>query len=87
MKKDMRSKQGQKIAITGIGVVSPIGIGKDAFFDGLENGRSGFRPVTLFESDRPRLAAEVPNFDPKAYLGDMSVRNLDRTTTLLLVAS
>lgn len=87
MKKDMRSKQGKKIAITGIGVVSPIGIGKDAFFDGLEHGRSGFRPLTLFHSDRPHLAAEVHGFDPKAYLGDISVRNLDRTTTMLLVAS
>lgn len=83
----MQPQQRQKIAITGIGVVSPIGIGKSAFFEGLEQGRSGFRPVTLFASDRPRLAAEVPNFDPKLYLGDMSVRNLDRTTTMLLVAS
>lgn len=87
MKRDMQPQQRQKIAITGIGVVSPIGIGKSAFFEGLEQGRSGFRPVTLFASDRPRLAAEVPNFDPKLYLGDMSVRNLDRTTTMLLVAS
>jgi 3-oxoacyl-[acyl-carrier-protein] synthase II len=87
MKKDMYSNQGQKIAITGIGVVSPIGIGKDAFFEGLENGRSGFRPVSLFASERPRLAAEIHNFDPKTYLGDISVRNLDRTTTMLLTAA
>ncbi len=83
----MQSKQGKKIAITGIGIVSPIGIGKDAFFDALESGTTGFRPVSLFQSGRPRLAAEVPDFNPKNYLGDMSVRNLDRTTTMLLVAS
>lgn len=60
----------QEIVITGIGVVSPIGIGKEAFWTSLSEGRSGVRRLGLFDgSDLPvPVGADVADFDPKQYV-------------------
>src|SRR3989338_1447299 len=78
-----------RVVITGIGVVSPIGIGKDAFWQGLKEGRNGIKPVTLFDTSttRSKLAGEITDFNPEAILGPKGLRNLDRTTKLALCAS
>ena len=57
----------RRVVITGVGLVTPIGIGKDAFWDSLRHGRSGVRPVTKLDvSPLPcRFAAEVHGFEPK----------------------
>ncbi len=56
--------------ITGLGVVSPIGIGNDAFWNSLIVGRSGIGPLRAFPCDNlpSKLAAEVTGFDPEAYI-------------------
>jgi 3-oxoacyl-[acyl-carrier-protein] synthase II len=79
----------QRVVITGIGVVSPIGIGKDAFWKGLEEGRSGIKPLTLFDVSliRSKLAGEITEFKPEDILGPRGLRNLDRTTKISLCAS
>jgi len=58
------------IVITGAGVVSPIGIGVDAFWESLVAGRSGIRPVDLFDASslRVRFGGQVPDFDAKQYV-------------------
>ena len=58
------------MVITGLGVVSPIGIGRDAFNASLRAGRSGVRPITLFDASGfpVRFAGEVTDFDPKLYV-------------------
>jgi len=78
-----------RIVITGIGVVSPIGIGKEAFWQGLKEGRSGIKPVTLFDTSttRSKLAAEITNFKPEEILGSTGLKNMDRTTKLALCAA
>lgn len=60
----------QEIVITGIGVVSPIGIGHQAFWTSLSEGQSGVRRLDLFqESDLPvTFGADVAGFDPKQYV-------------------
>ncbi len=60
----------QEIVITGIGVVSPIGIGNEAFWASLLEGRSGVRRIELFSgSDLPiPFGAKVADFDPKQYI-------------------
>lgn len=65
-------------AITGIGVVSALGVGRRAFFEALY---AGSRP----EAKDGQL--EVPAFDAARYLGDKGLRSLDRLTKLLLVAA
>ncbi|HEY2882423.1 MAG TPA: beta-ketoacyl synthase N-terminal-like domain-containing protein, partial [Pirellulales bacterium] len=60
----------REVVITGVGVVSPIGIGREAFWTSLAHGVSGVRPITLFDaSDNPvKIGAEVVDFDPKQYV-------------------
>ncbi len=77
-----------RIAITGIGVVSPIGIGKRNFWQAIKEGRSGVGPISLFSVDnlKVNLGAEVKDFMPEEILGQKGLRNLDRATKLLLCA-
>lgn len=79
----------KRIVVTGIGVIAPNGIGKDAFWKALKSGLSGIKEVTLFDTStlRTRLAGEISGFDPKSILGPKGLRNLDRTTLLALCAS
>ncbi len=62
----------QDIVVTGVGVVSPIGIGKEAFGTALSEGRSGIRRLPLFGDSepaiRPPFGGEVRDFDPKQYV-------------------
>ena len=60
----------REVVITGLGVVSPIGIGRDAFWSSLIEGRSGVRPISRFDTTGlpVRIGAEVLDFDPKAYV-------------------
>jgi len=79
----------KRLAITGLGIIAPNGIGKDAFWKALKESTSGIKPVTIFDTSnlRTKLAGEVKDFDPKAILGPKGLRNLDRTTLLVLAAS
>jgi 3-oxoacyl-[acyl-carrier-protein] synthase II len=69
-KRGSRTVSARDIVITGLGVVSPIGVGLDAFWSSLLEGRGGVRPVTLFDaSGMPvTFGAEVANFDPKEFV-------------------
>ena len=60
----------REVVITGLGVVSPIGIGVEAFQASLRAGRSGVGPISLFDASGfpVRIGAEVRDFDPKAYV-------------------
>jgi 3-oxoacyl-[acyl-carrier-protein] synthase II len=60
-----------RVVVTGMGVVSPIGIGLDTFWDSLINCKSGVGPITRFDaSDFPvKIAGEVKNFDMRDYFG------------------
>jgi 3-oxoacyl-[acyl-carrier-protein] synthase II len=78
--------QKKRIVITGIGVISPIGIGKEAYWQALKEGRSGIRPITLFDTKdlKVKVAGEISNFNPKSILGEKDLMDLDRATLLLL---
>jgi len=77
------------VAITGIGVLSPIAIGRDAYWDRLFQGRTGFRPITLFDTSnyRVNIAGEITEFDPLPFLGKKGLRELDRSTRLICSAA
>lgn len=78
-----------RIGITGLGIISSIGTGKDAFWDGLQNSRTGFKQITLFDTSRlnVNIAGEITEFDPTLYLGKKGLRDLDRSTKLLSSAT
>lgn len=74
-----------RIAVTGIGVISPIGIGRDAYWQALKEGKSGIKPITLFDTSglKVKVGGEISGFNPKDILGRIGLVDLDRATTLL----
>ncbi|MDD5428133.1 MAG: beta-ketoacyl-[acyl-carrier-protein] synthase family protein [Candidatus Omnitrophica bacterium] len=79
----------KRIVITGFGVLSSVGIGKEDFWAGLKEGRSGIRPVTLFDTANlnSKTAGEIKDFDPESILGAKGLRTFDRSTRLVLSAA
>ena len=79
----------KKVAITGLGVISPLGTGKDEFWSGLRQGKTGFKEITLFDTSpfTVKIAAEISDFDPQTYLGKKGLRELDRSTRLVCSAA
>ncbi len=79
----------KRIVITGLGVLASTGIGKTEFWAGLKEGRSGMKPITLFDMStcKTKLGGEISDFNAEKILGQKGLRNLDRTTKLALCAS
>lgn len=79
----------RRVVITGFGCVTPIGIGREAYFAGLSNGRSGIRRIESFDpSDFSiQIAGEIPEFDWKAELNPKDRQHVPRTVPLALAAA
>ncbi|MDR4496605.1 MAG: beta-ketoacyl-[acyl-carrier-protein] synthase family protein [Candidatus Scalindua sp.] len=73
-----------RLVITGMSILSPLGLNKDEFWHNLTNGNSGIKDVTLFDVSRykSKKAGEISNFDAKEYLGKKGIRHIDRTSLL-----
>ena len=82
----MRKK---RILITGLGIVSAIGTGKEEFWHNLFAGRSGMRPITIFDTSNIKVKSgcQVHNFDPHKILNEKRLIDMDRATLLLLSAT
>ncbi|MFJ8077234.1 beta-ketoacyl-[acyl-carrier-protein] synthase family protein [Streptomyces sp. NPDC096176] len=79
----------RRVAVTGVGIVAPGGVGTRAFWDLLASGRTATRGITLFDPTgfRSRIAAEV-DFDPAAHgLGAADAQRADRYVQFALVAA
>src|SRR4051812_45670887 len=79
----------RRVVITGLGAVSPFGVGVSTLWDGVKAGRSAVAPITLFDTkDYPvNCAGEVKGFDPEAIFDKKEVRHLDRVTQFAIVAA
>jgi nodulation protein E len=75
--------------VTGLGVVSPLGVGVDTFWSRLCEGISGVRRITRFDPSafQAQAAAEVPDFDPRPYLDETTSDTLDRFSQYALIAA
>jgi len=82
-------KQPRRVVITGMGCVTPIGIGREAFWNALINGESGVRQIETFDvSASPvKIAAQVRDFDWKAQLSPKDRKHVPRTVPLALAAA
>src|SRR3954469_23249081 len=78
----------REVWITGIGIVTPIGTGVDAFRAGLREGRSRVRRIDRFDpaAFRSQVAAQIDDFDPADHMDAKTARQLDRFSQFGLVA-
>src|SRR4051812_21589927 len=82
------SENRRRVFITGIGVITAIGTGVDAFREGLRLGRSPVKRIDRFDPSpfRSQVAAQVDDFDPAAWMPPKTARQLDRFSQFGLVA-
>jgi len=79
----------RRVVITGMGCVTPIGIGRTAFWRALIEGKSGVRRITSFDTEKSpvKIAAEVDGFDWEAQLNPKDRKHVPRTVPLALAAA
>ena len=82
-------KSPRRVVITGMGCVTPIGIGREAYWSALQRGDSGVRRIESFDiSDSPvKIAAQVPDFNWQEHLNAKDRKHVPRTVPLGLAAA
>jgi 3-oxoacyl-[acyl-carrier-protein] synthase II len=80
--------KGRRVWITGIGVISPIGTGRDAFWAGVRRGESPVRRIDRFDPSpfRSQVAAQIDDFEPLDHMDARTARQLDRFSQFGLAA-
>ena len=78
-----------RVVITGLGAVTPIGIGKDEFWKGLLEGKNGIEKITRFDASEygAQIAGEVKDFDPAAFIDKKEAKRMDRYAQFAVAAS
>jgi 3-oxoacyl-[acyl-carrier-protein] synthase II len=79
----------KRVVVTGLGAVTPIGNNVADYWRGLLSGKNGIGLITLFDASRhaSRIAGEVKNFDPQAYLDKKEAKRIDRFAQFGIAAS
>jgi 3-oxoacyl-[acyl-carrier-protein] synthase II len=79
----------RRVVVTGLGLVSPVGIGVEASWESLVAGRSGIGPITLFDASAypTRIAGEVKGFEPGDFMDKKEARRNDRFIQFALAAA
>lgn len=69
----------RRVVVTGMGAITPIGLSAEEFWQGVKEGKTGFSPITKFDTAnyKCRLAAEVKGFDPKRYMDVRAARRME----------
>lgn len=80
---------GRRVVITGIGVISPIGIGKEAYFDGLKMAKNGIDRITCIDPKpfTSQMAGQVQEFEPTNYMDRRDARRMDRFCQFAIAAT
>ena len=70
----------KRVVITGLGCVTPIGTGKDKFWENIKNGICGIDKITRFDSSsfQTQIAGEVKDFNPEDYINKKELKRMDR---------
>jgi 3-oxoacyl-[acyl-carrier-protein] synthase II len=79
----------KRVVVTGIGLVTPLGVGTQKNWDALLRGESGIRAITRFDAARydSRIAGEIPDFEPLDFIDRKEIRKMDRFIQYALAAA
>ncbi len=79
----------RRVVVTGMGAITPIGNTLAAYREGLQKGKSGAAPITLFDAGlfKTQFACEVKDFDPDALMDKREAQRIDRFTQFALVSA
>jgi len=79
----------RRVVVTGVGLVSPVGVGTSATWEALLAGASGIGPITKFDTERypSKIAGEVKGFDPEQWMEKKEVKKSDAFIHFALAAS
>jgi 3-oxoacyl-[acyl-carrier-protein] synthase II len=79
----------KRVAITGVGAITPLGNNPQDYWQGLLDGRSGIVPITLFDASKHkcRIAGEVKGFNPHDYIDSKEAKRMDRFAQFAVAAS
>jgi len=79
----------RRVVVTGLGLVSPLGIGVEQTWEAMKAGRSGIRKITHFDASAfaTQIAGEVEGFDPEQYIEPKEVKKMDRFIHMALAAA
>ncbi len=80
---------GRRVVVTGIGLVTPLGVGTRKTWDALLRGESGIVPISRFDAARfaTRIAGEIRDFDPLDFIERKEIRKMDRFTQYAVAAA
>jgi len=80
---------GRRVVVTGMGVVSPIGIGVKEFEEGIFSGKNGIKKITRFDTSsyKSRIGGEITNLNVGDYLSPKDIRRMDRFTQFGMIAA
>ena len=69
----------KRVVVTGMGAITPIGLGVEKYWEGIKAGKTGFGPITKFDTTdyKVKLAAEVKDFNAKEYMDPKSARRME----------
>jgi 3-oxoacyl-[acyl-carrier-protein] synthase II len=83
------SRNEHRVVVTGLGAVTPVGTGVEAFWEGLKAGKNGIARITHFDPTdfRSQMAAEVNDFNPEEWIDRKSIDRMDRFTHFAVAAS
>ncbi|MFA7658613.1 MAG: beta-ketoacyl-ACP synthase II [Candidatus Gastranaerophilaceae bacterium] len=79
----------KRVVITGLGLVSPFGLGVDKFWNSLVEGKSGIAQTTSIDLEKHlvKISGEVKNFNPEDYMDSKEAKKMDRFTQLAMAAA
>lgn len=79
----------RRVVITGMGAITPIGNSVEEFWNSIKEGKTGFGPITYFDTAdyRCKLAAEVKDFDPTQYMDKKSARRMEQFCQFAVAAA
>src|SRR5579862_5926844 len=79
----------RRVVVTGIGLLTPLGVGTEVSWEGLRAGRSGIGPITQFDATAfsCRIAGEVKQFDPARHIEKKEIKKMGRFIQFAIAAA